>query len=159
MIYAGVGSRQTPRDVYNRFMVIGSLLAATGNLLRSGRAPGSDTAFEVGSKRARGSMELFDASQADAHPHWMDHAARFHPKWNSLEPYEQKLHARNSAIMLGADLSRPVACVVCWTGDGLVKGGTGQPLRIAADAGIPVFNFGTPGAEQRMWQFINELSR
>ncbi len=33
--------------------------------------------------------------------------------------------------------------VICWTKDGLDSGGTGQALRIAREAGIPIYNLYT----------------
>lgn len=86
-------------------------------------------------------------------------AARFHPFWEGMvakatttktDEYSLKaakkaqssmdLHARNGYQVLGEDLKSPVRFVVCWTVDGSDTGGTGQAIRIAWDAGIPVLN-------------------
>jgi hypothetical protein len=160
MVYAGIGSRRTPGDVIQQMRGIGGALAAMRFVLRSGKALGADTAFEVGCRMHRGLAELFDARDATRNPAWFAHAALFHPTWAQLDAKAQQLHARNSAIMLGASLAEPVDFVCCWTPDGLVKGGTGQALRIAAAYGIPVFNLGAvTGQERAMWCMIERRYR
>ena len=60
--------------------------------------------------------------------------------WERLSQGGRKLHARNWQIMMGHNDKTPVKFVVCWTPEGLVKGGTAQALRIADDMQIPVYN-------------------
>jgi hypothetical protein len=97
--------------------------------------------------------QIFTAQDALFRDDWAAHAARFHPAWDKCSPYAKRLHARNSAIMLGHDLGTPVNFVLCWTKDGGATGGTGQALRIAAALGIPVFNWFFPQADNqfRTW--------
>ena len=48
--YAGIGSRNTPKEVLDVFESIGKYLALQGFVLRSGGADGADRAFERGCK-------------------------------------------------------------------------------------------------------------
>ena len=67
-------------------------------------------------------------------------AAAHHDAWHACRPAVRKLHARNAAVVLGMELDDPVSAVVCWTPRGRAVGGTGQAIRMAKAAGIPVFN-------------------
>ena len=54
------------------------------------------------------------------------------------------MHARNVEIVLGASLSNPVKCLICWTPGGQKAGGTGQGIRIALAYDVPVYNLALP---------------
>ena len=142
--YCGIGSRQTPPAILTLMYRWAIHLAQCGYVLRSGRAIGADTAFEHGCIAENGPKQIFTDRDARRRPDWRAHAAKFHPAWNSLPAGAQLLHARNSAIMLGMELVEPVSFVLCWTPGGIVKGGTGQALRIAQASNIPVFNLFEP---------------
>lgn len=153
--YAGIGSRETPMPVLIQMEMLGALFGARGFLLRSGKAKGADTAFEVGCDKVRGNKLIRVATI------WkpaLEHAARYHPNWEACDRHAQALHARNSLVMLGDRFDDPVDFVCCWTPGGRIEGGTGQALRIAADPfyAIPVFNLAIDGAHDAMWQWIAE---
>lgn len=129
------------------------MLAMQGHTGRSGGAAGADTAFERG-------MRVIDPQSIHVFPGhlghylaWQHHAAQYHPAWDRCDVVARKLHARNSAIMLGPLLTQPVDAVLCWTEGGAVKGGTGQGLRIAAAYRIPVFNLATVPIDA-MWEWM-----
>ena len=67
-------------------------------------------------------------------------ASAYHPAWDRCDRYARALHARNVAIVLGADPDQPdpVDAVTCWTPGGRVVGGTATAMRIAEAYGIPV---------------------
>lgn len=156
-IYAGIGSRQTPPLVLTLMAKWAVYLAQSGYTLRSGGAFGADCAFENGCDIVQGVKQIFTANDARRYPHWREHAAKFHPVWRDLTAGMQLLHARNSAIVLGQSLAEPVDFVLCWTPDGTSKGGTGQALRIAADEGIPIFNFwNSIDANERLRAWLNQ---
>jgi predicted Rossmann fold nucleotide-binding protein DprA/Smf involved in DNA uptake len=46
--YAGIGSRETPKEICNKMTEIASLLEKQDFVLRSGGANGADSAFEKG---------------------------------------------------------------------------------------------------------------
>ena len=69
-------------------------------------------------------------------------ASVLHPAWHRCSPAARKLHARNPALLLGADTAVPVDAVVAWSAQGAVTGGTGMAIRIAQEHGIPVLNLG-----------------
>lgn len=167
--YAGIGSRDTPTDIYNLELQISARLARSGWTLRTGGARGSDTAFLLGSHTPEGyKAEVY--LPGEDHPLW-PHRQNFKGvKWftqvtqeayNLTQPYiygrpqdyVRRLIGRNGQIILGWGLSDPVKFVVCWTPGGQVVGGTAYALRLCADLGIPVLNLGdpnNPGIEEFM---------
>lgn len=161
--YAGIGSRETPQPVLDRMERIGKILAKAGWVLRSGAAPGADSAFERGCVQAEGQREIFipwDGFQDRRslvesgvylvpmlrHREAEEIAARNHKGWNWLKQGARKLHIRNVCQVLGFDLQTPVELVICWTAGGSGQGGTGQALRIAAEQEIPIFDLGAEGS-------------
>lgn len=162
MIYAGIGSRETPQSILDAFTEIGRRLADLGIVLRSGRAPGADSAFEIGCAERNGSAEIFipwDSFQREApvigtRPAFvfdnleplqkqkaLSSIDRYHPAPEKLSQGARKLMARNYCQMFGPSVSSPrTDFIVCYTRDGRASGGTGQAIRMAEDAGITVLN-------------------
>lgn len=150
LIYAGVGSRQTPATMQERFRRFARYFAKQDWLLRTGDAEGADRAFREGAQGAGGRFQVFTASSTvfpitqDA----LDLARDFHPAWERLSPYAQRLMARNGYQVLGYTLKEPAKFVLCWTPDGVENGehttrntgGTGHAIRLATAFGIPVIN-------------------
>jgi hypothetical protein len=155
--YAGIGSRITPILIQDKMKELGYLLAKQDYILRSGGAPGADSAFEEGCILANGEKEiylpwkgfnknlspLYDISE-DAH----QLAKKFHPAWNRLKVPAKLLMARNGYQVLGKNLDTPVEFLVCYTSDGCDShksrtsdtGGTGQAISIANHFDIPIYN-------------------
>lgn len=145
--YAGIGSRQTPKEVCDFMTQLGILLEKMGYTLHSGGADGADTAFarKVKEKKIYYAVRGKESKQAQKI------ALDFHPKPHAiLQGDGRALHlmARNSFQIFGYDLKTPVDFVVCWTKDGCEHyenrnkdtGGTGQAIELASRHGIPVFN-------------------
>lgn len=167
--YAGIGSRMTPEPILALMQDIGAALARQGWVLRSGAAPGADTAFEAGCDLAGGTKEVFlpwerfqnreltggvqllapDIVLAAA-----TLAGQAHPRWQFLRRPVKALHTRNVAQILGPRLDDPVTFVVCFTVDGAGGGGTGQALRIAAQRGIKIFDLGNPEVLARVNSWV-----
>lgn len=154
-VYAGIGSRETPPRVLWTIYQAAGRLALRGWRLHSGGATGADQSFHAGQSCVLGPSTLFlpwrgyndverdklttvYTSQTDKA---MGIAKAFHPNWGACSQGAQKLHARNTHIVLGLDCETPVSMILCWTKDGGPTGGTGQALRIAEHYNIPVFNF------------------
>jgi hypothetical protein len=151
--YAGIGSRESPPRVLAVLESLAVRLAHGGFVLRSGGAPGADTAFETGSDRAGGSKEIylpwkgFNGKRSERYvipKEAFALAEEFHPLGRGLraKPAVHKLMARNCQQILGQNLDSPVAFVACWTLGGRLLGGTAQVLRIARERGIEVANLG-----------------
>ena len=157
-IYAGVGARKTPDQMLRGMRDIATNLAGRGWHLRTGGAKGADDActqpgavaravpaerrtvfipwrgyngWSQSEGRALTAGEL-QALRTAAEPH--------HPAWRSCAPKVRDLHARNVAILMGADMCEPVTAMVCWTENGRVQGGTGMAIRLARHYRIPVLN-------------------
>lgn len=171
-VYAGVGSRRAPPEVLQLIEAIAGARAREGWTLRTGGSPGCDQAFLRGALAARGAVELYLPWRGFARAAWrggaavavspqpspLAHAlaAELHPRWEELPAREHALLARDCEEVLGADLSAPAAELLCWTADGSLDGAglfedrTGQALRVARRAGVPVINLARPEGERRM---------
>ena len=155
--YAGVGSRKTPPDVLRKMTACAKWLQALSVCLRSGGAAGADSAFEAGSNDLK---EIFLAGQATGEALVM--ASRVHPAWHRCSEYAKNLHARNCFQVFGRGLDDPVGFVVCWTPCGsertsecgIATGGTGTAIRLADNAGIPVFNMRNGPVRERIEKLL-----
>lgn len=177
--YAGIGSRETPKDVLDLMEDLGLKLDSEGYTLRTGIAPGADQAFARGAGvNAEWSLpwESFEqdfraeAASLGGHPEQLffpgkvEHnvASQYHPAWDRLGQGAQKLHARNVLQVLGRGIGlgdhiefpNPSAFVVCWTKDGKASGGTGQAIRIAEAYGVPVRNLHDPKTREAAERFV-----
>ena len=155
VVFAGVGSRQTPEDVQALMSDIAHELSGHGMVLRSGAARGADQAFERGADRAGGAKEIYIPEEgfqnrtaeepgvsADIPEHAFEIAAQHHPVWYRLGGSVRRLQARNVLQVLGPDCETPADIVICWTPDGRDRGGTSQAIRIARAHNIPILNLG-----------------
>jgi hypothetical protein len=155
--YAGIGSRETPKDVCQLMANIASALEMCGGLLRSGAAEGADEAFEAGVANPSDAEIYLPFEKFRDHPSklWLPDpipekvaiiGKQFHPRWDTLDPRSKQMIARDGQQALGQFMNTPVDFVICWTPDGATRkttsatGGTGQVIRIAAAYKIPVFN-------------------
>lgn len=158
MYYAGIGSKETPEEVFHWIEFLTSTFHKKHQLImRSGGAPGADTYFERGVDIVGGQKEIYlpwksfndnPSNLYRSHPKAEDLAEFFHPSWNNLSRGAKALHTRNIHQILGINLEQPTSFVVCWTKDGVEHGsqttsktgGTGQAIRIASHYGIKIYN-------------------
>ena len=163
MVYAGIGSRKTPDEVLRTMSALATVLAHEGWTLRSGGADGADAAFAEGvPAEHRGRVEIFvpwrgyngvegpgsvlmDRMQFQAAERFV---SAFHDAWQRCGSGARKLHARNAAIIHGANLKEPVDAVICWTPNAVTVGGTATGIRMAREHGIPVFNLARHSAAE-----------
>lgn len=145
--YAGIGSRETPKDVQIKMEEIAERLSLLGYVLYSGGADGADAAFERGANHKKIFLpwkdfngRLEDGNEYVVPPKNLEFVNRFHPNPSGLTSGGLSLMSRNTYQVLGPDLKSPVDFVLCWTKDGKASGGTGQAIRIATHYKIPVFN-------------------
>lgn len=143
--YAGIGSRQTPPPVLEQMFALAQQLARASWTLHSGGAAGADTAFEQGARAGHGRCIITQPyddwyRDHDTRDAAMALAAQHHPNWAACSDFARRAHARNGIIVLGRNLQSPVHCIICWTPNGTISGGTGQALRLAQHYSIPVHN-------------------
>ena len=163
MIYAGIGSRETPIAVQMVMTATARDLSSRGWTLSSGGAGAADTAFETGAgKRTQIWLPWkgFNSNQSQLYsptPEAFKLASKIHPAWGRCSEGGKKLHARNMHQVLGADLQTPVQFVLCWTIDGKDTGGTGQAIRLAWSRGIKVINLFNVGWENELEEQVKRL--
>lgn len=166
-IYAGIGSRETPRDILRLMEAFAGAAAKRGWTLRSGNAPGADQGFEDGCYIVDGLAEIYlpwpSFEERFLHqrvPQWKNVEVHHDPEpqavdvmnhrfpWvGNLSGAVQKLVGRNLHQILGWDMQTPCQFVIFYAplyaggrGVNQVQGGTNYAIQIAHDWGIPVYN-------------------
>ncbi len=163
-IYTGIGSRMAPAEAQDLASDIARHLALRGWLLRSGGAPGMDSAFEKGCDEAAGRKEIFlpwseynnhSSSFCTPSKDAEELAASVHPKWRGCSSHARLLHARNCHQVLGPDLSTPSSLILFWAleRNGTVRGGTATAVSVAKIHGIAAYNLGDE-AIAASWRMI-----
>lgn len=172
--YTGIGSRKTPPNVLKQMEALAVRLADDGYTLRSGAAPGADTAFEYGCDDANGRKEIYlpwkmfcdnPSPLYIQHPDCFRIASEIHFAWPYLKPAVRNLMARNVHQVLGKDLNTPSDFVICWTPDGCNSfdgytsktGGTGLAIALASIKNIPIFNLNRGGCLEAFVEFISNV--
>lgn len=126
--YTGVGSRSTPQEVLSIMEDAGYRLAKMGFILRSGKACGADTAFQLGAQKhnnascevyipwrgfqgGEGLFSKWDISLAQIDSVYPQHkelrwewVREVHSGWDKLSTGARKLHERNIHQLFGMDL-------------------------------------------------------
>ena len=157
MTYAGVGSRETPKEILAEMASLAKELEELGYTLNTGDAQGADKAFRDNTKK----KNVF--APKDATPITMKIAEEIHPAWDKLNDFGRKLQARNTNQIFGANLKTPVDFVIAWTKDGLENydmrsiesGGTGQAIDMASRKGIPVVNLANPDWREKLNEVLS----
>lgn len=157
-IYTGVGSREVPPEILTLMNRFAQMEQSFGNILRSGGAKGSDSAFEAGAGNLK---EIYYANQANEAA--MEIAKYFHPAWHKCSNYARRLHGRNAFQVLGMDLNTPSKFLICWTPDGCkshatrnyTTGGTGTAISIAEAHGVPIVNLYNYDDYQHVLNYVN----
>ncbi len=148
--YTGVGSRETPAYLLDWMTALASWLDERGCILRSGGAPGADSAFEAGARNRREIFLPWARFNGNSSPLYLkgapdeckavEIAQRIHPAWGRLSQAARRLHARNAYQVLGSDLAHPSGFLICWTPNAADVGGTRTAIMIAREYDVPVFN-------------------
>jgi len=159
-VYAGVGSRETPADVFELMHRAASIFARAGWTVRTGGALGADEAFASGAAEINAELcELYlpwrgyngkSSRFSTPSPDAVQIASGVHPTWESLGVGAKMLHARNVHIGLGPDVLQPLLprFILCWTKDGARResesssrtGGTRTVIVLGSRLGVPVHN-------------------
>lgn len=155
MVYSGIGSRETPRDILELMTKIAEKLEILGYTLRSGGARGADTAFANGVKDPSKKI-IFRPEHAT--PESIEFVSKYHPAWYKCKPNDRKLHGRNALIILGEELYLPSDFIIAWTPGGEFIGGTSTGLRIGVKLDIPIFNLYFTASRERLEKFLNSPS-
>ncbi len=138
--YTGVGSRNTPENITDLMSNIAVVLYGADYTLRSGRADGSDYAFQRGAEyqhkqkamisNTRLKQEIYvpnkrfnvkygrlgelDPSEWDNYEEAEDLMFSIHPKGQFLRGFAREAHIRNMYQVLGRDLNTPSEFLICY---------------------------------------------
>lgn len=186
--YGGIGSRNITKKSSKVLFKVGFFMTLMGYKLHSGAADGSDTSFELGARAARKFLTQYNVdlklsdimsvflpwngfngrSKGDGyidfvHPSAEDFTSKFHQNWENLNQAVRKMMSRNAMQVLGVNLNKRVALIICETPDGAYTadmtssktGGTGQAIRIADHCKVRVFNIKNPEHMERIDLWIN----
>lgn len=86
-------------------------------------------------------------------------ASKVHGAWHNCSPDAKALHSRNCHQIFGYELNNPVDAVITWCPlvNGRPTGGTAVAMRLAENAGIPVFNLWNPNKKETLNQIKDFL--
>ena len=161
MVYAGIGSRETPKDVLELMTKAATRLEGKGYKLQTGatfkgREEGADKAFSDGTKN----KELFPPEMATEQTKTI--AKEVHPAPQYLKGGGLQLMARNTFQVFGAKLDTAVDFVLFYaeeTKDPMrPKGGTGQAVEMARRKGIPTINMANKDWRKELTEVIGKKS-
>lgn len=164
--YTGVGSRDVSEEEWNLMVGIGKWLANKGYWLRSGKAEGSDSAFEFGVSQSdninnkeiyipwstfkgnqlEGEVIVLSGPTTDNFAISSDWVRRIHKYPDGLKQGAFKLHQRNIHQVLGKDLTNPnpstflLACADLEKDLETPTGGTRTAWVLAKQFGVPCLN-------------------
>ena len=171
MVYAGIGSRETPKNILERMTKIAKDLSDMGYKLQTGKTfygkeEGADKAFSDGTNN----KELFGPEGIKVNSREWEVAKELHPNFQALTKRWSgdlgdwkglggaKLMARNTNQVFGANLDTPVDFVIFYaeeTNNPLrPKGGTGQAVEMARRKGIPTINMAVVGWRDKLIQIV-----
>ena len=77
--------------------------------------------------------------------------------WIRCNEWSRGMHSRNCHQILGYDLKSPVDCVICWTPNGRIQGGTATAIKVANKYNVPVFNLGAESKDKVVSDIIEFL--
>lgn len=165
-VYTGIGSRSTPPQMLTTMIRIGQILNRECWWLRSGSAPGADTAFETGAGRCHEEPQKhifipwptyenrhlehdyliipLDVLENEVQERCFRIAAGIHPAWSTLSEGAKKLHARNVLQILGQNAHEDggdvTDALICWTPHAEPVGGSRTAIILAQRYNVPIFN-------------------
>ena len=182
--YAGIGSRETPDNIFKLMTEIASILEDKDYILRSGAATGADTAFEVGVKDYRNMVLYLPKEPFNDHTqytpgciyitdrsHPVDYQKGYesiiiHPQGFGLKLGPRNMMIRNYFQIFGHEGAERSSFVICWTPDGAngttiltsrETGGSGQAIRHAAAHNIPVYNLNSDYGEMNAQSIVDMI--
>ena len=180
LFYTGVGSRDISDEEWDTMVSVAKWLAQWLKL-RSGKAGGSDSAFEYGvslsdypdNKEIYIPWPKFEGNEIQGEKICLDnpdtmnyaisvkYAKEIHPAWEKLSQGGKKLHQRNVHQVLGRDLENPVPSLfllACSDVDknGDAKGGTRTAWMLAKQFNIPCFNI-RGKSKREIFEFIKPI--
>lgn len=168
--YAGIGKhKDVPDGVIYACKCLATIFEELGYILRSGGAPGCDSAFESGVTKNKnkqiflpwkgfnGNKSSFVSPSINA-----ENLSRvLFPHWQGISRGARLLTARNVHQIYGPEIGiSPLSeFVIYWSPKS--DGGTGRTLKIAKDANsdMPLYNLADPHDVIRLHVFIEDLKK
>ncbi len=168
---AFTGNKEAPPEVLEKVKEMAQFLESRGFTIRMG----GDGSVEEAAEKAATKKELIlpwkGFNEKDSQLTWSieraHHIAKlFHPTYDQLKKGVHGILAKNARLVMGHKMLSPATLVIVWTPDGVERsrdvvsttGFTGHVIKIANAAGIPVFNLGNPASEQRIRDFVANMS-
>lgn len=166
--YTGIGSRETPSHILELMTKIAIYLDSLGFILRSGGASGADTAFSIGTNNKQIFLPWKGFNNCTGIYLWDENTKKKALNdvveclginhWNNLSNGGKLLHLRNWRQIFGMDLNDKLSdFVICYTQNGIPKGGTRTAILLAMKNKIPIYNLGNDIIYTAMNNKINNI--
>lgn len=168
--YCATGNMEIGMKVKNILVEIGRVLALNGYTLRSGGAPGAESAFEEGCDSVGGKKEIYlpfegynnkttgVVTDMTNEEEAIKIAQRYYLLWFKLSNKVKQMLTRYSWAVLGRNLDDPVDFVIAYIReDGKT---TEQVVRVANGSNITVYNIGSiyRYSKEQAAEFIKEFA-
>lgn len=184
--YTGIGARDIPENKSDELSSLAMCFYQKGLRLRSGRAEGSDYAFQRGaehSSKLRKERDTFNQEIYLPKPNFNTCFGRIgaidtwklpnyeeaekimediHPAGRYLKGFARQAHTRNVYQVLGLDLNSPSDMLICYAlpdpkNPRTVKGGTATAYSLAKLYKIPCYNTYFEEDSVKLWEIIQNL--
>jgi hypothetical protein len=144
-----------PAEIFDSLRRIAWSLTIDGWQVVTGNAEGADEAARLGSYLANGKPLIYTPFMSEnLLSVGQNVAKKYHPYWDKMSSFAQKLHGRNYYQVFPLGYTHPVQMVICWTPDAcdhhskrsIKTGGTGTAISIATmeSKSTKVFNLANP---------------
>lgn len=176
--YTGIGSRETPKNILDMMIDIGSIMNKKGYILRSGHAAGADRAFEIGANSPESQIYLpwnyfgYTKYKDDPGCPVIGEAIVDKEQWLSNHKYlcnlnirntqdadsVKLLHGRNVAQVIGMNLEGNSEYIICYCKIkyNRPQGGTASAYLLGNYLKIKVFNLYIEETKVKFEKWIQE---
>ena len=171
--YAVSGNKEAPPEILAKIKELVAYLDSKGFTTRTGCADPIELAADDAAtgKRER-ILPWKDFAEKESKLTWNSERAHviakmFHPTYDNMKKGVQHILGKNARLVLGDKMNSPARFLLIWTEDGAehVRQKTGKTglaghiIAIASAAGVPIYNLGNPSAEQRLREYVEQLSQ
>lgn len=169
MPYVATGNKDAPPDIQEQMRQAALELEKLGYTMRCGGMDGMEDFIEKTVSRKEIHLPWKGFNDKDSKFTFTPNAAKelaskLQPGFEGLKPVIQTFLAKNVRMIMGKDLKSPAMFMIVWTEDGaetlqektVKTGNSGHAIAVACTVRIPVFNFGKPGAYDRLKRYLGQ---
>lgn len=166
------GNKGAPPEILAKIKELVGVLSNAGFTVRTGCDGEIELAAdEAATQKRERILPWRDFAEKESKLTWNSERAHciakmFHPTYDTMKKGVQHILGKNARLILGDKMNSPARLLLTWSEDGVEHarqkssrtGLVGHTIAIATASGVPVFNLGNPNAEQRLREYVSQLS-